>query len=322
MKKSDTTGVYAIFNNTNEKIYVGSSRKIQKRFAKEHLPLLNKGKHYNCHLQNAWNKYGEDTFDFRVIEECEEGQLVEREGHWIEHYKSWDRQFGYNLNRYVEGRAVPSEETKLKRAIAHWKHEIPYEEAREKTIELFKNGVSKNGIANQLGIDRMTVYSFLEKVGLHKNTGRGTVVKLTKDKKDLAVELINQGKNYDEIQEATEVSRTQLHRKLVNDDRVVDKANFNYWKVTPEVLDQAVSLRKTGLSWKEVGQQVGLTREAIYYHKLPQMPALKNKVRTSMTDELKQQIIELRQQGLTWKAISESTGVGISTFKLHGLHKR
>lgn len=66
MKKIDPAlrhqcGVYLIFNLINGKRYVGSSKDIYNRFY-EHIHNLNHQKGHNAHLQNAWNKYGEDNF--------------------------------------------------------------------------------------------------------------------------------------------------------------------------------------------------------------------------------------------------------------------
>jgi group I intron endonuclease len=109
---SKISGIYAIRNKANDKLYVGSSMSVRYRWKQQHRTDLRRGLHYNFHLQRAWNKYGENNFEFIVLEECDENLLVEREGYWIEHHKSWDRNHGYNLNRYVDGRIIFSEETR------------------------------------------------------------------------------------------------------------------------------------------------------------------------------------------------------------------
>lgn len=72
------TGIYKITNKINGKYYVGSSSYINQRWS-THRKLLNKNKHYNPHLQNAWEKYGKESFDFIVIEEIEILHLLKRE---------------------------------------------------------------------------------------------------------------------------------------------------------------------------------------------------------------------------------------------------
>jgi predicted GIY-YIG superfamily endonuclease len=76
-------GIYRIKNSINNKIYIGSTKNIEARWAK-HKALLRHNKHQNAHLQNAWNKYGENAFIFEVIEECKIKDLINREQFFID----------------------------------------------------------------------------------------------------------------------------------------------------------------------------------------------------------------------------------------------
>ena len=60
-------GVYKIINKINNKYYVGSTSNFKKRW-NQHIKLLNRNKHKNDYLQNVWNKYGEKSFEFIVVE--------------------------------------------------------------------------------------------------------------------------------------------------------------------------------------------------------------------------------------------------------------
>lgn len=71
-------GVYAIRNRKNGKKYVGSTADLRQRWG-EHRGALRAGRHINRHLQSAWNKYGEEAFDFIVLEYCTPSLLIERE---------------------------------------------------------------------------------------------------------------------------------------------------------------------------------------------------------------------------------------------------
>ncbi len=59
-------GIYKIINKVNGKYYVGSSTNIENRW-KGHKKELRRGVSTR-HLQNAWNKYGEDNFIFGFVE--------------------------------------------------------------------------------------------------------------------------------------------------------------------------------------------------------------------------------------------------------------
>lgn len=65
--------IYKITNLANGKFYIGSTmHKFVKRKS-EHVTALQKGYHFNSHLQSAWNKYGEENFTFEVIQEFIDG---------------------------------------------------------------------------------------------------------------------------------------------------------------------------------------------------------------------------------------------------------
>lgn len=77
-------GIYKIEHVASGRIYVGSSINIDKRLS-EHKSKLRRCGHENRHLQNAWNKYGSDTFAFSVIEHvADKTTLIQREQHWID----------------------------------------------------------------------------------------------------------------------------------------------------------------------------------------------------------------------------------------------
>lgn len=64
------SGVYEIRNTTNGSRYVGSSSNILERFI-NHKNLLRRNKHHSVNLQRAWNKYGENSFIFKVLLYCD-----------------------------------------------------------------------------------------------------------------------------------------------------------------------------------------------------------------------------------------------------------
>jgi group I intron endonuclease len=72
------SGIYKITNTVNGNFYIGSSSNIRKRKEK-HFRYLRKGGHENKHLQNAFNKYGEEAFIFEVIKLVEQSQLLQEE---------------------------------------------------------------------------------------------------------------------------------------------------------------------------------------------------------------------------------------------------
>lgn len=58
--------IYKIENKINNKFYIGSTIDFHAR-KKEHITQLNEKKHHSKKLQNAWNKYGQDNFEFIIM---------------------------------------------------------------------------------------------------------------------------------------------------------------------------------------------------------------------------------------------------------------
>ena len=95
-------GVYQIRNIITDKVYVGSSIDIETRWRK-HKELLNKKNHHSPYLQNAWEKYGENSFVFEIIEEIyNEKELIILEQKWIDEKVAYSRECGYNARRQAD----------------------------------------------------------------------------------------------------------------------------------------------------------------------------------------------------------------------------
>ena len=77
--------VYQIINKINGKQYIGSTVNWKRRAA-THKCKLNNGEHPNRYLQNAWNKYGQESFVFVPIAICNNGH-VKTEQEFIDKYK-------------------------------------------------------------------------------------------------------------------------------------------------------------------------------------------------------------------------------------------
>lgn len=76
-------GIYVIINLINNHKYIGSSKNIQQRLM-EHRSNLRHNHHINEHLQNAWNKYGEENFDYYVLEFCQEDDRIKKEKYYVD----------------------------------------------------------------------------------------------------------------------------------------------------------------------------------------------------------------------------------------------
>lgn len=147
-------GIYLIRNIVNDKVYVGKAKDVYNRMLGHRRNLRVKSKDENRHLIAAWHKYGEDTFEYIIIEEFEfdEQKLREREDYWIVYYDATNRDKGYNLRRDSSTGCIVSEETrKLKSELTKGEKNPNYghkwsDEQKQQMSEL-KREQYKTGIA-------------------------------------------------------------------------------------------------------------------------------------------------------------------------------
>ena len=92
--------IYKIINLMNGKFYVGSTTNQKVRF-RQHRKLLRGNRHHCKHLQAAWNKYGEDKFDFARVEIIPDAEsLCAAENVWLLAHVGKD--YCYNAGRSAE----------------------------------------------------------------------------------------------------------------------------------------------------------------------------------------------------------------------------
>ena len=91
---SKKSGIYKITCSANGKVYVGSAVNLAKR-RREHFSALRSNRHHNIHLQRAFDKYKEESFEFVVLLECDRENLLLEEERQIEEHDSFTN--GFNL---------------------------------------------------------------------------------------------------------------------------------------------------------------------------------------------------------------------------------
>lgn len=105
MKKYDNCGIYIIKNKINGKFYVGSASNVTRRW-QGHKYTLNRNINPCTRLQNAWNKYGENNFEFILLEKIEfttnnkeEIKIIleEREQLYLDSLDAVNKDKGYNV---------------------------------------------------------------------------------------------------------------------------------------------------------------------------------------------------------------------------------
>lgn len=134
------TGIYKVTNTINNKVYIGQSINIEKRWrAHRTSPYNSNSNSYNSIFYRAIRKYKINNFKFEVLEECAEDKLNEREIYWIKYYDSTNIEKGYNISLGgCSSRGVPQK--------------INSQEAEEIRNLLLNSNITQTQLAEDYGV--------------------------------------------------------------------------------------------------------------------------------------------------------------------------
>ena len=233
--------IYKIINLSNQKLYIGQTKKtIEERF-KNHLKLAKR--HINRCLYDAMNKYGYDNFTIKQIEQIPDQYLDEREKYWITYYNTTNRNYGYNMTagggggdtwtnnpHKKETSKKISENNKGKHSLSPQQHQRMIQRAKEvNTIKInkqelendIKNFMSIEDICEKYHISRKTFYNKCKEFFkatpteirgdkfTHTNTMKIYINKQQLDK------LLKQKKSLEEMAKFFKVSKETIRRNII-----------------------------------------------------------------------------------------------------------
>lgn len=89
-------GIYKITNTINGKCYIGQSVNLKNRI-KMHKSMIKHNNEDNEYLRKSTKKYGYKNFKIEIIKYCKEEELDFYEKYYIDYYKSYKRENGYNI---------------------------------------------------------------------------------------------------------------------------------------------------------------------------------------------------------------------------------
>jgi group I intron endonuclease len=165
-------GIYVIKNSINGKIYVGKSKNCYNRLHQHLTDIRIESRQYNenIHLLNAFKKYGEDNFEYYIVEKFDEKDpkileklLSDRELYWMIELNSLDREKGYNLRYDSQGKCFCSEETSIKisnRLKKEWEEGIR-DGHSDKLKEYWKNNNERKEQQSKIMSKNKTKYSYI-----------------------------------------------------------------------------------------------------------------------------------------------------------------
>jgi group I intron endonuclease len=128
-------GIYGIHDKEADRWYVGQAKNIKQRW-KEHSVNLKYKKHPNTYLQNAWDSYGRELFEFVVLEQHDEFDceyITERERFWMNNFGYPNRSKCFNV-RDADLKSPISEETRKKLSLAQTGKKLSEETKRKMSV--------------------------------------------------------------------------------------------------------------------------------------------------------------------------------------------
>ena len=169
-ENSNFPGIYVIKNSINGKIYVGKSKNCYKRLHQHmtDIKIDNRNYNENPHLLNAVKKYGEDNFEYYLVEKFDikdsnlEQLLAEKELYWMKELDSLNPNKGYNLRWDTKGKCFCSEETKEKigiRAKKDWENGC-HKDHSDKLKEYWKDNNKRKTQQSELMSKNLTKWTY------------------------------------------------------------------------------------------------------------------------------------------------------------------
>ena len=146
-------GIYYIKNKANNKYYIGQSQDLQRR-KREHQYHLRTNTHVNIYLQNSYNYYGPENFEFGILEYCQKEKLDELEIYYIDKFNAQTE--GYNI--CDGGIQVCPDNSNENHGM--WRDDIPNDLLKEYYLQDYNS----TQLAEIFGCSRRTINRRLKKI--------------------------------------------------------------------------------------------------------------------------------------------------------------
>jgi hypothetical protein len=201
--------------------------------------------HGNCrYISNAIKRYGKDSFEVTILNEGinDVEQLNELEKYWINHYKSYQKKYGYNLCLGGNGGGIKSKETLERMSIAlkgkkAWNKGIPRTEEVKQKLRIAHLGKKHSEETKRKLSEKMKVRVFTKE---HKKK-----ISLACKGRIFSEEHINKMRKPKSEQHKIALSLTKLHGKVLD-------------------IKEIKKLRKEGLSLEKIGINMGVSLSTIW----------------------------------------------------------
>lgn len=134
-------GIYKITNVNNNKVYIGQSNNLERRYKEHFIWNLNNKQYIDELIQDL----GKENFSFEIIEECELEVLDEREKYWIKYYNSFYE--GYNKTKGGAGDFYGNPKLTID-DVKRIRESYNNKEERKEVYKLYKDKITYSGFCH------------------------------------------------------------------------------------------------------------------------------------------------------------------------------
>lgn len=280
--------IYKITCSVNNKVYIGQSIVVKERIC-NHFRDLAVNRHCNKGLQEDFNKYGRESFNIEILEECKKSDLSRREKHYISILKSIDNNILYNMNNGDIDR-----ETAGKIKLALWC-------LMDRSEIMKKFNITRAVLTSiAMGVNFGDIYSELnEDINDIKQ-------KLIDERNVEIVRKYNSGMRIVDIVKDTGYSISVVEKAIY---KFTNGVNENK-KMYQEKYLQAKEMAKQGLKAPEIAKRLNIGQTTVYRYLKDENNPFKELPYKKITPDLEPKIKDLYfNKGKTIREIAEIMGV-------------
>lgn len=238
-------GIYAIKNKINDKVYIGRSTDIRRRWV-THLNDARKGETSKIHI--AMRELGIENFYLEVLEECSLQELNDKEQYYIDLYDSWHN--GYNngnSSNFLDGENNVNSKMTYKEIEEIRVRQSFMKENRREIYEDYKDKITWTNFLYickyQTWVDIVPEYNTPQIMEWHKKQLGNESRKFSLEDLEDIIKLRNDGLSYKQIGDLYDKSNKTISR-IVNG--VYYKNEIAYLKETKPELFQSKGSTTTG----------------------------------------------------------------------------
>lgn len=266
------SGIYCITNKIDNKKYVGQSVDIKRRWH-QHKIELNNNTHCNTHLQNAWNKYGENNFKFDILfksNDIEEINKMER--YYIRLYNSIDQKYGYNIEFGGNGVGTKSEEQKKLISINKrgQKSNLNFDQVLKIKMALYC-GIDRKELYNKFNTNKAVITAIcmgtnFSYVASELNEYIHDIRKSYCDERNKEIlKLYDEGYTIKEISTLKQLTTSIVEKVVYTHRNINSDKNVKNKKVTEQISLEIYKLYINGVKTKDIAEKYNITYTTVKY---------------------------------------------------------